>query len=50
MAVADNKLVMVSYNTTEDDLENRKAQIESSIRSVQIKISSSHCFKVGLYA
>ncbi|MFN8253288.1 MAG: hypothetical protein U0V75_15580 [Ferruginibacter sp.] len=37
MAVADNKLVMVSYNTTEDDLENRKAQIESSIRSVQVK-------------
>lgn len=37
MAVADNKLVMVAFNTTDEDLKNRKAQIETAIQSLQIK-------------
>lgn len=35
--VANKKLFSVAYNTTEADLKNRKAQIESSIRSLLIK-------------
>jgi hypothetical protein len=35
--VAGKKLFSVAYNTTETDLQKRKVEIESSIRSVKIK-------------
>jgi len=36
-AVANGKLIMVSFNATEAELEKRKPQIEQSINSVLIK-------------